>query len=405
MVSGVRNTQDVNMATGWNLVGCPANAHLPIEEVLASIDGKFVSVWHYEAVDGEWRHFDPEKPVFLNDLLGMEPGKAYWVEMNADGQLVYVEKPAKIHFYHPDHLGSSNVVTDLDGGVVESTEFYPYGRPRYEERHNFDSAYKYTGKELDEESGLMYYEARYYDPVVGRFVSVDPLYLNDPEKDLSFPEKLNLYYYVSNNPINGIDPSGLDLILVGEAGNEGHKFKLAAQTWKKENPGKHSVRDVSTGEQAIKIMKEYAKSKGSIEGLQVFAHSWEEGIGFNAPGNADLFKQMPKGSVKGAASIDQIDPKWFSPDAKIKLWGCNTAATGEHSFAQALANRLNLNVIGATGFTTFSGIPNVKHYEIKGNRFSYHGKLPWFPPKNYSEPVYMVPEKDSSYIHRNSQNK
>lgn len=217
LVSGVRNTHDVNMTTGWNLVGCPANADLPIEEGLASIDGKFVSVWHYESVDGQWKFFNPEQPDFLNDLLSMEPGKAYWLKMKLDEQLTYVEKPAKIYFYHPDHLGSSIMVTDVNGSLVESTEFYPYGRPRYEERDAFDSAYKYTGKELDKESGLMYYGARYYEPVVGRFASVDPLYVElDVEKDrfnrfVQNPQEANIYAYTLNNPVKYIDPNGKNL--------------------------------------------------------------------------------------------------------------------------------------------------------------------------------------------------
>lgn len=221
LVSGVRNTQDVNMASGWNLVGCPANADLLIEEALATIDGKFVSVWHYEAVDGQWRHFDPKKPVFLNDLLSMEPGKAYWVEMKTNGWLAYVKKPPTVYFYHPDHLGSSHTVTNMDGAVVESTEFYPFGMPRYEERNDFDSTYKYTGKELDKESGLMYYRARYYDGVAGRFVSVDPLYVEVDgvddyicEKFVLNPQQANIYSYAQNSPINFVDPLGLDVISV-----------------------------------------------------------------------------------------------------------------------------------------------------------------------------------------------
>ena len=77
--------------------------------------------------------------------------------------------------------------------MVESTEFYPFGRPRHEERIGFDSAYKYTGKELDKESGLMYYEARYYDAVVGRFVSVDPL-TYQPERLHQKPQGFSPYF-------------------------------------------------------------------------------------------------------------------------------------------------------------------------------------------------------------------
>ena len=60
--------------------------------------------------------------------------------------------------------------------------------------------FQYTGREFDSESGLYYYRARYYDPVIGRFLSEDPLGSN--------PEP-NLYAYVNNSPVGSVDPSGL----------------------------------------------------------------------------------------------------------------------------------------------------------------------------------------------------
>jgi RHS repeat-associated protein len=67
--------------------------------------------------------------------------------------------------------------------------------------------YSYTGKELDA-SGLHYYEARYYDAVIGRFISPDPLYLDQPTEGLEDPQSLNLYAYALNNPLKYIDPDG-----------------------------------------------------------------------------------------------------------------------------------------------------------------------------------------------------
>ena len=69
--------------------------------------------------------------------------------------LEYANTELKIYFYHLDHLGSSNMITDGDGIIIKSTEFYPYGRLRYEEKNEFESIYKYTGKELDDESDLI----------------------------------------------------------------------------------------------------------------------------------------------------------------------------------------------------------------------------------------------------------
>ncbi|MEW6609965.1 MAG: RHS repeat-associated core domain-containing protein, partial [bacterium] len=62
------------------------------------------------------------------------------------------------------------------------------------------NSYLFTGREIDAESGLYYYRARYYDSEVGRFVTQDPI---------GFEGGINLYAYVGNNPINLIDPTGL----------------------------------------------------------------------------------------------------------------------------------------------------------------------------------------------------
>lgn len=107
-------------------------------------------------------------------------------------------------FHHEDHLTGGNVDTDESGAVVQLLDYYPFGDTRIDE-HSVDYAndYKFTGKEKDEETGLYYYEARYYDSSLGRFASIDPW-----EGDLSDPQSLNKYSYVKNNPVKYRDPSG-----------------------------------------------------------------------------------------------------------------------------------------------------------------------------------------------------
>ncbi len=76
------------------------------------------------------------------------------------------------NYFHQDHLGSSAVMTNANGVKVETTEYAPFGTIR---DHNGDvkTNYKYTGQELDPESSLYYYVSRYYDPMIGRFISPD----------------------------------------------------------------------------------------------------------------------------------------------------------------------------------------------------------------------------------------
>ena len=85
-----------------------------------------------------------------------------------------------VHWYVADHLGGTSLLLDKTGNVASEVAYYPFGLTRYE--HNGDRVhYRFTGQEQDA-SGLMYYNARYYEPVTGRFISVDPLFVESPLK-------------------------------------------------------------------------------------------------------------------------------------------------------------------------------------------------------------------------------
>jgi len=104
-------------------------------------------------------------------------------------------------YIHSDHLGSANVVTDEAGLQLAHYEYAPYGSVARTEGLDV-SAHKFTGKELDE-TGLYFYSARYYDPVLGRFVTPD-IFVQSPYD----PQSLNRYAYCRNNPVNLVDPTG-----------------------------------------------------------------------------------------------------------------------------------------------------------------------------------------------------
>jgi RHS repeat-associated protein len=113
------------------------------------------------------------------------------------------------YFYHPDHLGSSNYVTDASGALHEHLEYFPFGETWVQEATNTQrTPYLFTGKELDEETGLYYHGARYYDPRISTFISTDPLLFERPEKAASLPAFLNPFGYVLNNPLRFTDPTG-----------------------------------------------------------------------------------------------------------------------------------------------------------------------------------------------------
>ena len=112
-------------------------------------------------------------------------------------------------FYHNDHLGGVNVITDSSGARCQLNEYDPWGGVSRSEGATpgtpatCDPTHRFTGQELDAETGLYYYGGRYYDPEISRFISADP-FVPRPGN----PQTLNRYSYTLNNPVRYIDPSG-----------------------------------------------------------------------------------------------------------------------------------------------------------------------------------------------------
>jgi len=125
-----------------------------------------------------------------------------------------------------DHLGSTSFVSDATQALVSRQEYFPSG----EQWLDMDSptqgippTYLFNGKELDTETGLYYYGARYYDPRVQMWASPDPIlaqYMRgSPNAGVLNPAHLGLYTYARNNPVTFRDPDGKDAtITFGEVG-------------------------------------------------------------------------------------------------------------------------------------------------------------------------------------------
>ena len=127
-------------------------------------------------------------------------------------------------FYHSDHLGSTSYITDDHANITQYDAYLPYGELLVDEHSSSeDMPYKFNGKEMDAETGLYYYGARYMNPVTSLFLNVDRFL----EKYTSFTP----YNYCGANPIGRIDLNGDTLSVVNKTG--GFLFSLDDGTFLK----------------------------------------------------------------------------------------------------------------------------------------------------------------------------
>ena len=143
----------------------------------------------------------------------MDEGVMTWDYTNvyADGQLFATYDAQGLHFQLNDWLGTRRVTTDYAGVVEETCASLPYGSGLNCSGSEYaPNEQHFTGKTHDAESGLDYFGARYYSENDARFMSpdwsakVEPV----PYAKLDNPQSLNLYSYVLDNPLSGVDSNG-----------------------------------------------------------------------------------------------------------------------------------------------------------------------------------------------------
>ena len=139
---------------------------------------------------------NPGPPVSWNDPSNPDDPQAGY------GYIPNDTTKEETFFYHSDHLGSTSYITDDRANITQYDAYLPYGELLVDEHSSSkDMPYKFNGKELDEETGLYYYGARYMDPKISMWLGVDPLREKYPS--------VTGYCYTMDNPIGLMDPTGM----------------------------------------------------------------------------------------------------------------------------------------------------------------------------------------------------
>jgi RHS repeat-associated protein len=111
-------------------------------------------------------------------------------------------------YYEVDGLGSVTSLSNVAGALAQTYRYDSFGK-QTSSSGSLSSPFEYTARELDSETGLYFYRARFYDPSPGRFLSEDPT---------EFEGGVNFYSYVENSPLGSFDPWGLKLCKVNLPG-------------------------------------------------------------------------------------------------------------------------------------------------------------------------------------------
>ncbi len=142
-------------------------------------------------------------------------------------------------YMHGDHLGSTNVVTDEDGGLIQTLDYYPFGSKRIDSGAQATDR-QFIGQRYDASTALQYLNARYMDSARGQFLSQDPMFWLLPDVLLSDPQQMNAYNYGRNNPLTYKDPFGLYNLKSGKV-EKGDTLSLIRNLINKTNGTNYSV--------------------------------------------------------------------------------------------------------------------------------------------------------------------
>ncbi len=297
------------------------------------------------------------------------------------------EEPDR-YFYHSDHIGSSSFITDNKGKASQHLQYLPFGELFVEQRStaNYYTPYKFSGKEKDEETSYSYFGARYYMSDVSVWLSVDPM--RDKYSNIS------PYAYCNWNPINLIDPNGMEW---GEPGNDKKQasdtktaqgFYNVAELYKKQfisdydnkqeqinkldvNSKNYKTNLAGLKEQQSEAMAGVTAMQGIMDDITAAGNDKNNWFTFNPQNEESINLGLSAKKDENGNVIYSIDY------AKGKGYG---QAFHELSHAGEVAN-------GDAG-AVFNGA-KFDHYELKGNNNQYFSEKSAYTKQFFAGPLSM----------------
>jgi RHS repeat-associated protein len=239
----------------------------------------------------------------------------------------------------------------LDGEIVQHVEYVPFGEVFIEERNNvWNTPYLFNAKELDEETGLYYYGARYYDARTSVWLSTDPLQEKYPN--------VSTYVYCVQNPVKFVDPDGEE-----PDRNKAGTIEQAINQWKTNIDGDIRINSiynyVMNNADAIRFV--YTEDKGWID-LQHFFGTYENtkiGMDLLEPlSGMDLLRSVGvfnENSNKSYYSYEDLPTNQFASDSKKNLCG----RSGVFKYNEPLLESIE-QVFTDVGATMPTNAPNWK---------------------------------------------
>ena len=224
-----------------------------------------------------------------------------------------------IYFYHPDHLGSANWITNSQGQAVQYIHYMPYGEVWVNQQTSrYDERFKFTGKERDTETGYDYFGARYYSPMLGHWLSVDKLADDYPH--------ITPYAQSAWNPIKNVDPNGKEVInkMNPKSQNREQRNLYAAALNFQDNPKQNQIFYIAHGNQErmypVEQMNDGIDAQGFVDYIKNNSELWNVTEDKSCLSIVLLSCETGKGENSIAEQISKLLPEVsvIAPNEEVK---------------------------------------------------------------------------------------